>query len=109
VDDLKTAIKSALHWHVDAVEIKLYQVSRVQCPRQTNFSSHGDILTGRCRPGRHRQDSSEPLQNREWLSVLRPENIRRGTVVLGRVGIHPKVVARSTPKYTSHRFYRTSG
>jgi hypothetical protein len=50
--DLKDAIKET--WPnafrgIDAADLTLFMVGLVQCPRQTNCSSHGDILTDQCR------------------------------------------------------------
>jgi hypothetical protein len=53
VGDLKTAIRKDGFGEMSTVlakDLVLYKVGLVQCPQQTNCSSHGDILTGRCRP-----------------------------------------------------------
>jgi hypothetical protein len=53
VEDLKDAIweKGIRDSTVLANDLILYQVGLVQCPRQTNCCSLGDIPTGRSQPG----------------------------------------------------------
>jgi hypothetical protein len=49
VGDLKDAIKETrpnAFRGIDAADLTLFMVGLIQCPRQTNCSSHGDILTG---------------------------------------------------------------
>jgi len=61
VGDLKDAIKETqpnAFRGIDAADLTLFMVGLIQCPRQTNCSSHGDILTG---PRSH-----TPYQKYSW-------------------------------------------